>query len=209
MSAMRCNTQMQGFEVVDAVSHTRTNTSASLYAPLHFTISFQVHEPIVGSALFVAVEFIADVASEQPAVSLLPLSCVAPAGLANSSAKTATSMAAVTLTSSSSVGGDTSTDALPLQGLLAPDVLYELTFCVTDLSTLRVIPLKHLLQVSMMRVRLVTAAAATAATETEAERDENKRGESSAVATWCVVWHVRRDPQNNQELVRTVLSPLS
>ncbi|KPI86327.1 hypothetical protein ABL78_4632 [Leptomonas seymouri] len=194
MSAIPCNAQMLGFEVLDAQSNTCTKTSAPLYAALSFRISFKVREPVVAPALFVAVDFIADVASEQPPVPLLPLRPVAPADLVNSFTKTSESLNAAVLSSSSPATNEGSIDTLSL--LLSPHATYALTFSVADLSKLRAIPLKHLLQVSVMRVRLATAVAG-------ANTEEN------TVATWKAVWQVRRDPQNNQELVRTLLSPLS
>lgn len=181
--------QLEGFELLDASSHTRSSTSVAIFTPFHFKLSFTVTQPITAHRLLAAVDFVADVASAQPAVSLLPLCGIAgEEDTLNSASRT---------TAATPVCGSIALSSSPAQPLsdgkvlLVPEVSYALTVAVDDLSGLRAIPLKHLLQFSMMSVRLVTVAE-----------------KADALATWNVLWQVRRDPQNEQELVRTVLSPL-
>ena len=196
--------QMQTFDVVDAVTNMRASASAPLFAPLRFHVAFRVHSPVAAPALYAAVDFIADVASVQPPVCLMPFTPLAPPAFVKRS-DTAAASPANTVTLSSSLALPCAPNELTDDGaapLLSPGVVYELTFTVADLDQLRALPLKHLLQVGMMCLRLTTALP-----DSTTEKDW-KAVDTDSLATWNVVWHVRRDPQNDRELVRTILSPL-
>jgi hypothetical protein len=210
MSAAPQIAQMQELVVIDSQSQERIGSSAPLYAPLSALIVFQVRAPLTACTVRVAVEFIADVAAEQPPVVLVPFSVVAAAASKADCSVTATAVvgAAVpnTVTLSPSVSSSIPAEApdantAGVSRLLDPNVKYTLTLTLHNLSALRAIPLKHLLQVSMMRVRLVAVDAASV-------EMENSAADGREVAAWNVVWHVRRDPQRDHELVRTVLDPL-
>ncbi|KAG5501511.1 hypothetical protein JKF63_03340 [Porcisia hertigi] len=191
-----------------------SSSSAPLGAPLFFSLTFHFNCPHDGpefggsvAALGVAVDFVADVASEKKTVTLLPLTPLSgpQARSGSATANDAFLTAAATDTSphhSNGLAGPSLGEAA--DG--APGTVYCLTVRLRNLGALSGIELKHLLQVSVMRVRLAHLGTSEGAT---AGYSSDSRTEERLLALWNIIWQVRRHPQNEKELIRTVLSPLT
>ncbi|KAG5475395.1 hypothetical protein LSCM1_03508 [Leishmania martiniquensis] len=189
-------------------------SSAPLTAPLSFSLTFQFCRcDEAGGApttndLGVAVDFVADVASKNATVALLPLT---PLGGPRTEADSIRSNGAFAVMANPSDSSGSSSDgaaSAPVDDDVgaAPGTMYRLTVHLNDLRALGEVELKHLLQVSMMRVRLVHLGASDGVTDSDASSSRTQEG---SLAEWNVVWQVRRSPQGAKELIRTVLDPLA
>ncbi|KAG5499311.1 hypothetical protein JIQ42_04125 [Leishmania sp. Namibia] len=189
-------------------------SSAPLTAPLSFSVTFRFYRcdeadlAATIAALGVAVDFVADVASEKKMLALLPLT---PLSVPRAQADSITSNGAFLVAASPPDLLGSSSDwtvSAPRDGAVgaALSMMYRLTVHLNDFRALEGVQLKHLLQVSMMRVRLVRLGASD---DVMGHGSSSPRTEERSIAAWNVVWQVRRNPQNEKELIRTVLDPLA
>ncbi|CAM45450.1 conserved hypothetical protein [Leishmania braziliensis MHOM/BR/75/M2904] len=203
------------FRLLDAGRDT-TNaapSSAPLTAPLFFslTIRFQRSDeadlaPLI-TALGVSVDFVADVASAKQTLTLLPPTPVSgPQSRLNSTTPNGAFLTAASASDSSASPFNFLADA-PLNSAddAAPGAVYQLIVYLRDFHALGEVQLKHLLQVSMMRVRLTHLGPG----KSIAESDSSDSRTEECLAAWNVIWRVRCNPQNEKELIRTVLDPLA
>ncbi|KAK7195307.1 hypothetical protein NESM_000456500 [Novymonas esmeraldas] len=192
------------------------SSSAPLMAPLSFRARFHssrdaaaatVAPEDAGTALFIGIDFVADVASERRTLALLPTTAVqrtaepqhAVAG--KSGAWLTVASAAIPAVSSSAPSEESGCRGSGSS--TASHTPYFLSVHVADLSALASIHRKYLLQVSMMRIRLwVGEATGRGDVDTVATK-------TRALADWNVLWQVRCNPHNEAELLRTVLNPLA
>ncbi|CBZ28260.1 conserved hypothetical protein [Leishmania mexicana MHOM/GT/2001/U1103] len=189
-------------------------SSAPLTAPLSFSLTFHFQrydgadfESFITS-LGVSVDFVADVASEKTTLTLLPLTPVSgPLARPDSTTANGAFLMAASASDLSTSSSDYAAGA-PVDGAAgaAPGVMYQLRVYLSDFRPLEAVQLKHLLQVSMMRVRLARLGTGDDVANSDMR---DPRTEERSVAAWNVIWRVRRNPQNEQELIRTVLDPLA
>lgn len=189
-------------------------SSAPLTAPISFSLTFHFQrydgadfESFI-SSLGVSVDFVADVASEQTTLTLLPLTPVSgPWARRDTAAANGAFLMAASASDSSTSSSDYAAGA-PLDGAAgaAPGMMYQLRVYLSDFRALEKVQLKHLLQVSMMHVRLAHLGTSDGVGNSDSS---DPRTEERSVAAWNVIWRVRRNPQNEQELIRTVLDPLA
>ncbi|GET89812.1 hypothetical protein, conserved [Leishmania tarentolae] len=188
--------------------------SAPLTAPLTFSLTFHFQrydetdvEAFIPS-LGVSVEFVLDVASARRTLTLLPLTPVSgpwagsDSTTANSAFLTAASASALSTPSSNCATGRSLGSAAEGER----GVVYQLRVCLSDFRALEEVQLKHLLQVSMLRVQLAHLGTGKGVANSDLS---HLRTEERSVTAWNIIWRVRRNPQNEQELIRTVLDPLA
>ncbi|CAJ1990033.1 hypothetical protein conserved [Leishmania donovani] len=218
MAASACSSavHLDNFRLLAAGNDTvsAAQSSAPLTAPLSFSLTFHFQrydgadfESFITS-LGVSVDFVADVASEKTTLILLPLTPVS-GSWARPDSTTANGAFLVAASASDSATSSSDHEAgAPLDGAAGavPGVMYQLRVHLSDFRALEEVPLKHLLQVSMMRVRLAHLGTGDGVANSDLS---DPRTEECSVAAWNVIWRVRRNPQNEQELIRTVLDPLA